>query len=195
MLLFALACTSAAPDGPKGTDEEPVTDSAACSATTTYADADGDGFGDPATGISACDAPTDRTLDATDCDDTDASVFPGAPEACDGRDDDCDGATDEDPTDPLAFYTDADADGWGDAVVLACALSEGLVERDGDCDDADPTVNPGAAEDCTTDADDDCTDGPAPKTKCSTCADGSSSPACRRAKTRALLAKKSPDTP
>ncbi|MEQ8461568.1 MAG: putative metal-binding motif-containing protein [Sandaracinaceae bacterium] len=38
-----------------------------------------------------------------DCDDDDRSVFPGARELCNGRDDDCDGMTDEEPpgADPL----------------------------------------------------------------------------------------------
>jgi len=45
----------------------------------TASDDDGDGF----TALS-------------DCDDSDATVFPGAPEVCDGRDDDCDGVVDND---------------------------------------------------------------------------------------------------
>lgn len=35
---------------------------------------------------------------AVDCDDTDETVRPGAPELCNARDDDCDGAVDEPPT-------------------------------------------------------------------------------------------------
>ncbi|MCB9291850.1 MAG: T9SS type A sorting domain-containing protein [Lewinellaceae bacterium] len=47
-------------------------------------DADGDGF----TAIGSCEGTAD------DCDDTEATVFPGAPEICDGLDNDCDGLTD-----------------------------------------------------------------------------------------------------
>ncbi len=57
-----------------------------------FLDADGDGFGDPATPTDACDAPSGHVSDATDCDDTDATVHPGAAEVCgDSIDDDCDG--------------------------------------------------------------------------------------------------------
>ena len=73
-------------------------------------DVDGDGF-------STCDS---------DCDDSDASVFPGAPDPCDGVDSDCGGALD------LEYDDDAD----------------GISECEGDCDDDDPTVYPGAPEVC-----------------------------------------------
>ncbi len=59
-----------------------------------WADADGDGYGDPDVLVeSRCD-PGDGTwvLQADDCDDTNADVFPGASEVCDdGLDSDCDG--------------------------------------------------------------------------------------------------------
>ena len=44
------------------------------------------------------DADGDGVLSDTDCDDTRAWVFPGAPEACDGLDTDCDPSTGEDGT-------------------------------------------------------------------------------------------------
>ena len=56
-------------------------------------DEDGDGFGDAEVGYRACEAPDDAWIEnASDCDDTDAGVFPGAEEVCgDDKDNDCDG--------------------------------------------------------------------------------------------------------
>jgi hypothetical protein len=58
----------------------------------SYADADGDGFG-AGDWMRACELPAGRALTDDDCDDTDADVHPGAPDACgDGVDSDCDAA-------------------------------------------------------------------------------------------------------
>jgi hypothetical protein len=55
-----------------------------------YVDADGDGFGDPATGLSSCPG-AGLVEDATDCDDGCASCHPGGTEGVrDGLDQDCD---------------------------------------------------------------------------------------------------------
>ncbi len=63
---------------------------------TYYADTDDDGYGDAASSISACDGlPAGYSTDNTDCDDTHATVYPGAPEICDGLDNDCDAEYDE----------------------------------------------------------------------------------------------------
>ncbi|TNE91569.1 MAG: hypothetical protein EP330_05020 [Deltaproteobacteria bacterium] len=87
-------------------------------------DADGDGF--PA--ASSC-----LTFAPFDCDDTDASVYPGATETNNGTDDDCDGQTDE-----PASGDDADGDGYCEGPTCDDA---GVLP--GDCDDTDPSVNPG----------------------------------------------------
>jgi nitrous oxidase accessory protein NosD len=62
---------------------------------TFYRDADGDGFGNPLITIQACTAPPGYVADNTDCDDTHATVYPGAPEICDGLDNNCNGQIDE----------------------------------------------------------------------------------------------------
>jgi hypothetical protein len=115
-----------------------------------YADADADGFGDPDVATAACDQPAGTVADDQDCDDADGSVNPNAVETCDGLDQDCDGEADEDATDALAWYTDADGDGWGDdgTAVQACVAPTDTLAAGGDCDDADPAVSPGADEIC-----------------------------------------------
>ena len=67
-------------------------------------------------------------------------------EICDGFDNDCDGEVDEDFT----WFTDADGDGFGDptTAVVHCTPPQGLVPLGGDCDDTDPTINPGATDLC-----------------------------------------------
>lgn len=61
---------------------------------TWFADADGDGFGDPNASVGSCDAPTGYLADDRDCDDTSATIRPGADEVCaDGIDNDCEPAT------------------------------------------------------------------------------------------------------
>ena len=73
-----------------------VDGSDATDAPTWYTDADGDGYGDAATGSVQCDPDGTDVSDGSDCDDGDAGVHPGAPDGEDGRDNDCDGPVDED---------------------------------------------------------------------------------------------------
>jgi|GEM_PF-6587983 len=60
-----------------------------------YQDADSDGYGNIFVTIQACTAPSGYLNNNMDCDDTNASIHPGATELCNGIDDDCDGIIDE----------------------------------------------------------------------------------------------------
>jgi hypothetical protein len=68
---------------------------AGCEQLTFYADLDGDDYGDPASAISACEAPAGHVSDRSDCNDDCKSCHPGAEETCDERDNNCDDTVDE----------------------------------------------------------------------------------------------------
>ncbi len=130
-----------------GADESDCTDpnDYNCDGSVGYADADGDGY-------PACQ----------DCNDASAAISPAASEVCDGVDNDCDSLTDDadpsvDPSTESTWYTDSDADTYGDAgaPILACSQPSGAVADDTDCDDTNPDANPSAAEVCNG-IDDDC---------------------------------------
>ncbi len=94
----------------------------AADAQTFYADVDGDGYGDDATGVSGCEG---AVTVGGDCDDNDAGYNPGIAELCtDTVDYDCDGSV---------GFDDLDEDG-----TAACE----------DCDDGDATAFPGNDEVC-----------------------------------------------
>jgi len=79
-----------------------------------------------------------------DCNDSDDSVYPGAVDICgDGIDQDCSGADLDCPVDP----DDIDDDG------------DGFSENQGDCNDSDDEIYPGATEICGDGIDNDCTGG------------------------------------
>ena len=137
-------CDSVDNDCDGDTDESDASDAA-----TWYADSDGDAYGDPLTTDIACTQPSGYLADSSDCDDSAASVYPGADEYCNGADDDCDGTTDEDDAlDGSTWYADADGDGYGDSssTTSACALPSGYAVASGDCDESDPGAYPGASE-------------------------------------------------
>lgn len=120
-----------------------------------YPDGDSDGYGNPDSPLYTCNVLSSYVADATDCDDGEDAVFPGATEVCDGADQDCDGTIDEDAG--SIFYADADGDSFGDlaSTVLACDVPAGFVSNSADCDDASGAIFPGAAESENT-TDDDC---------------------------------------
>ena len=120
---------------------------------TFYIDADGDGYGDPASLVMACVMPAGHVLVGMDCDDTDPAVNPAAPEICNGIDDDCDGLVDTADSDLInasVWYIDVDGDNYGDPLtsLVSCTQPMGYVSDNNDCDDTDPAVNPGALEVC-----------------------------------------------
>ncbi|MCO4743432.1 MAG: hypothetical protein KC912_01500 [Proteobacteria bacterium] len=111
-----------------------------------------------------CDADDDgfRSLlcGGDDCDDTLATVYPGADEVCDYEDNDCDGTVDgADAIDGFEWYLDADGDGVGAGQVTLSCVPPGVdyVNEGGDCAAGDPAIFPGADEVCN-DVDDDCDD-------------------------------------
>ncbi len=111
-----------------------------------YLDADADGFGSVSGVVVACERPdagfliSELTAPDTDCDDADANEYPGQ-----------------------SWYTDADADGYGNGdMVISCErpastayFAAELQQTSGDCDDTRNIVYPGAPEVCD-DLDNDC---------------------------------------
>jgi subtilisin-like proprotein convertase family protein len=122
---------------------------------TLYADLDGDGFGDPASSIQACTATAGYVTDATDCNDSNNQIHPGATEICNNVDDDCDGSIDEGVG--SVWYADADGDGYGNAPtsVQACTQPSGYVPNAIDCNDSNSAIYPNALE-IVNGLDDDC---------------------------------------
>ena len=125
-----------------------------------YADVDRDGFGDASVSSQSCDGANGYVDDATDCDDTDASAYPGAEEVCDEADNDCNGEVDEGVQ--SIYWADTDGDGHGDpdSSTEGCDLPTGYSDNDNDCDDYDPESTALAEDaDCDgTTTDDDCDD-------------------------------------
>ncbi|MDZ4384042.1 MAG: MopE-related protein, partial [Nitrospirota bacterium] len=110
----------------------------------------------PATPDVIEDADGDGYLNVDECDDTNPAVNPGATEVCNGMDDDCDALIDEGVL--STFYQDADSDTYGNgaAASTACFSPPGYVVNDTDCNDANPSVHPGATEVFYNGIDDDC---------------------------------------
>ncbi len=101
-------------------------------------------------GVASADLDTDGdgTNDVFDCAPNDASIHPGASEACDQIDNNCNGAIDEGVT--ATWYADRDGDGFGspEDTQFTCAPAADFVANSGDCDDADARVHEGAPELC-----------------------------------------------
>ncbi len=137
-----------------------------------YADADGDGFGDPSMDTLLCNAPAGYVVNNTDCNDANALINPNTVWYQDLDNDqvgnsaisqvaclqpvgyvlangDCND-NDVNITAPVVYYTDADQDGFGDDAsgTPFCQAPVNMIAIGGDCDDNNNAVYPGAPEIC-----------------------------------------------
>ena len=147
---------------------------------TYWQDSDQDGYGDPNVATDSCSGAPSGFVDSAngaDCDDTDASINPGAAEVCEPYgtthvDNNCDGTIYDPAVGYTDWYYDTDGDGYGDPndathppITNECSgLPAGYVDGSlgTDCDETDPNINPGAVDDTVDGIDQNCdgTDGP-----------------------------------
>ena len=116
--------------------------------TTFYTDADGDGYGGSSKALCAANATYTITIGG-DCNDSSASIKPGATETCNGLDDNCNSQTDEGLA-MTTYYVDSDGDGYGTGAGSArCGPGGGFTASvNGDCNDGSASVKPSATETC-----------------------------------------------
>ncbi len=110
--------------------------------STWYADDDGDGYGNASDDDIDCLQPSGFVSDDSDCDDSDASIYPSASELCDGQINDCSSSS------LPAVESDDDGDGYVDCSVDSGGWDGSAITGGDDCDDADSTVHPSASELC-----------------------------------------------
>lgn len=124
-----------------------------------YPDKTGDGKPD----CSEVDSDNDGTLDSQDCGPSDPTIYPGAAEICNSKDDNCDGNVDPPGTTGCkTHYADNDGDGYGnaqDSLCLCKPKAPHTTISSADCNDSNKNIYPGAQELCNG-IDDDCSGSP-----------------------------------
>lgn len=156
-LLLVLSLLPGCADGDKDTGQ---IDLSCADPVLWYHDGDGDGHGTDTDTLAACSAPEGFVASQDDCNDVDATIFPGAGEICNGYDDDCDGLLDDadsEITGQTPWYPDQDGDGHGNAALTyaTCTVPVNSATTGDDCDDNDAEVSPEGVESCNG-YDDDC---------------------------------------
>ena len=125
-----------------------INDCSAESLSSDERDKDGDGVVECTFDSNGWDGDTSVTADG-DCDDADATVFPGAPSLCDGVINDCDETVLD------VIEVDDDNDGYVECTPTGAIW--GILTGGDDCDDVIASINPGATEVCDAlDVDEDC---------------------------------------
>jgi hypothetical protein len=109
-----------------------------------FIDTDADGDAD----CIDTDDDNDGDLDTNDCKPLDSTVYHGATEICDGKDNNCNNDVDEGLL--IDYHPDSDGDTYGDPnfAEWACSAPAGYVESNTDCDDTDPEIHIRATESC-----------------------------------------------
>jgi hypothetical protein len=107
---------------------------------TFYRDQDGDGYGNANNSTQACLQPGGYVQNPFDCNDNNASIYPGAPLNCsNGQDNDCSGQVER------WFWQDVDGDTFTTSVSeCANSMPSGFTSTYNpfDCDDGNASINP-----------------------------------------------------
>ena len=137
-----------------------VDEEGASGCTWYYHDGDNDGYGTNSAKCLCAKSGNYRATANGDCHDGNGSIYPGAPEKCNGVNDDCDGAVDEGVgvSGCSSWYWDNDNDGYGtNSSQCRCkAAGKWRATTNGDCNDSNADQSPGDPERCWTGYDDNC---------------------------------------
>ena len=110
------------------------------SLTLAESDLDGDGYAGCAIDSGGWDGSS-TVIGGSDCLDSETTVYPSAPDLCDGQDNDCDGNLE-------TAEQDLDSDTWVSCTVDSDGWDGSSISGGEDCLDSDATVYPSATELC-----------------------------------------------